>query len=319
MAKAVQQLDSGLTIGRAKLGLRGGVNGSVRQQVHDGDTVNVQADGGFGVRFLGVDAPEVSARLPGAKPFTSLASQGWETFLQDPFVEPFQPALSAGLEANLGSRTGHGAAANHYEHAAAAEDALEAAVSADMAALGQSEETFAFFLAFAYEVLDRYGRFLCYMNRDQPSATQPAPRPRSYNERLLREGRVSPYFIWPNVDPFFKQPSVLAAVIPPGSANDVADRPGTPLAAARRAVREARQQKIGIFYCAAPLRIEAFEIRFLARRQPPDRWLIDLSKNGDVLLEPQQYHTVPNPEDRLFIPREYVPLFVEAGWRREGT
>jgi hypothetical protein len=65
------------------------------------------------------------------------------------------------------------------------------------------------------------------------------------------------------------------------------------------------------------LRLEAFEIRYLARRQPPDRWVIDLSRRDDILLRPQEYHTVPNPEDRLFVPPEHVPLFVEAGWRRQ--
>ena len=31
---------------------------------------------------------------------------------------------------------------------------------------------------------------------------------------------------------------------------------------------------------------------------------------------PQAYATIANPEDRLYVPSEYVPLFVEAGWRR---
>jgi hypothetical protein len=54
---------------------------------------------------------------------------------------------------------------------------------------------------------------------------------------------------------------------------------------------------------------------FLARRQPPERWLIDLSAGDDRLLAPQRYRTVPNPEDRLFIPEEYVPLFEQNGWK----
>jgi hypothetical protein len=61
---------------------------------------------------------------------------------------------------------------------------------------------------------------------------------------------------------------------------------------------------------------EEFELRFLSRRQPPDRWVIDLGRDDDALLPPQAYFTIPNPEDRLYIPGEYVPLFVEAGWRR---
>ena len=60
MTKAIEQLPSGLIIGHAALGLHGGKPGSVRQQVHDGDTIIVRAPGNFGVRFLGIDAPEIS-------------------------------------------------------------------------------------------------------------------------------------------------------------------------------------------------------------------------------------------------------------------
>jgi hypothetical protein len=49
---------------------------------------------------------------------------------------------------------------------------------------------------------------------------------------------------------------------------------------------------------------------------PPDRWVIYLSDDGVFLIPPQEYYTVSEAEDRLFIPEEYVPLFVEAGWRR---
>lgn len=87
---------------------------------------------------------------------------------------------------------------------------------------------------------------------------------------------------------------------------------------AREWIRNARQQKIGIFDAGNPLKLEPFEVRFLARRRPPGRWVIDLSKNNDILIEPQEYYTVPNVEDRLFIPEEYVPLFVEAGWKKQA-
>ncbi|MDN5929694.1 MAG: hypothetical protein L0I24_01270 [Pseudonocardia sp.] len=48
MAKAIEQLRSGLVIGHALLGRHGQGRGSVAQQVHDGDTVTVEADGNFG-------------------------------------------------------------------------------------------------------------------------------------------------------------------------------------------------------------------------------------------------------------------------------
>ncbi len=320
MTKAIEQLKSGLTVGHAALGFRGGVTGSVRQQVHDGDTISVRAVGNFGIRFLGVDAPEISFRLPGETRFTALSSSKWEAFLSDPLAQslpPFNPPLAPGLLNHLQAGVGPGAATNHRHHAEAAEDALEEEVLKDIQALGQTEEVFQFFLVFANEVADRYGRLLCFINRNQPHPTDPAPRPLSYNERLLQAAKVSPYFIWPNINPFRKQKSVVASVLPPGTANNVADSDKT-LKLARQWVRDARQQQTGLFDAQNPLKLEPFEIRFLARRSPPGRWVIDLSKNDDVLIKPQEYHTIPNVEDRLFIPEEYVPLFVEAGWKRQA-
>jgi len=320
VAKAIEQLRGGLTVGYAALGERGGATGSVRQQVYDGDTITVRADGNFGVRFLGVDAPEKSIGLPGQGGFTPLSNPEWDRFLRDPFSDdypPFEPALDEPLVEYLRERVGEGAAENHHEHAKAAEDALEDEVLSDLAALEQSEEEFRFFLAFAYEVVDRYGRFLCYVNRLQRDARRPEPRPPSYNERLLAAGRVNPYFIWPNTDPFRDAPSVAEAVVPPGGAADVAGEGS--LGAAREAVKEARRRGLGIWgedEAQGALRLEAFEIRYLARRQPPDRWVIDLGRRDDTLLRPQDYHEVRHPEDRLFVPPEHVPLFVEAGWRR---
>jgi hypothetical protein len=46
--------------------------------------------------------------------------------------------------------------------------------------------------------------------------------------------------------------------------------------------------------------------------------VIDLSKNDDVLLRAQSYFKIPHPEDRLFVPAEFVPLFAAKGWRLEG-
>ena len=322
MARAIEKLrGSDLTVGHTGLGLRGKQSpapGSPRQQVHDGDTVTVRALGNFAVRFLGVDAPEESLPLPDGDNFISIGDVKWEKFLKDPFagsLPPLKPALSKGLHQHLTERVGTGAAKNHAHHSDAARGALIAEIERDMRALNKNKEDFEFFLSFAHEVMDGYGRMLAYINRAQPNAEQPEPRPTTYNERLLEQGMVTPYFIWPNVDPFVKSTGVENAIPRPGGAAALAAAPGA-LSRARRWVKEARDAKLGIFTKSNGLRVYPFELRFLARREAPNRWVIDLTRDDERLLPPQKYFTVSNPEDRLFVPSEYVPLFERKGWRR---
>jgi hypothetical protein len=319
MPDAIRQAKSGRIVGLVGLGLRGAQQGPPERQVHDGDTVVVRAIGNFGVRLLALDAPEVSFRLPGGQQFVPIGDPAWETFLTDPFAStlpPFRPPLYQRLIANLMTRVGAGAATNHAKHAGAATAELLQEVKDDIAKLGKTNDTFEMFLSFANDIVDRYGRLLCYFNRDQADPNVPAPRPPTYNERLLTAGLVSPYFIWPNIDPFRKQKTLEQAVLPPGKANHVATTEPA-LSAARAAVAAARQAQVGLYEAADPLRLQPFELRFLARREPPDRWVVDLGKSDDVLIRPQNYWRISTVEDRLFIPPEYVPLFVEAGWKRE--
>jgi endonuclease YncB( thermonuclease family) len=320
MAKAIETLASGLKVGHAALGAHGDVPGSVRQQTYDGDTIIVDPDGNLGLRFLGVDAPEVSFPLPGSTAFISIADSRWAEFLEDPFADAYgaiDPPLDPGLRASLAARVGPGAAANHAELAKAAERALEALIESDIAVLQQTPETFRFFCSFANEVMDAYGRLLCYINRDQPDADDPEPRPKSYNERLLALGHVTPYFIWPNLDPYRPPRRPVDAVPVPHTIApvDVTLEELESLDVARESVRQARRQELGVFDPANPLRVYPFELRFLSRRTPPERWVIDLSAGDDLLREPQSYHLISNVEDRLFIPEEYVALFVSKGWQ----
>jgi hypothetical protein len=126
---------------------------------------------------------------------------------------------------------------------------------------------------------------------------------------------VSPYFIWLNVNPFRRAGSITMAVPRPGGAAELAQADSS-LRAARAAVAQARRDAVGIYQAADPLRVLPFELRFLARRQPPDRWLVDLSSDAEVLLPPHAYPDVPLPEDRMFVPAEYVPLWEHHGWKR---
>jgi hypothetical protein len=56
-------------------------------------------------------------------------------------------------------------------------------------------------------------------------------------------------------------------------------------------------------------------LRFLAQRRTPDRWVIDLGSDEPILRMPQQYFTIANVEDRLFVPADFLPLFEKAGWQ----
>src|SRR5262249_51769338 len=219
MAKAVEQLQSGMTVAHAWLGAQAnGSRMSVRQACHDGDTVSVDPAGNIGVRLLGVDAPEVSFTLPNQpNTFTSIKSAGWTAFLTDPFaatLPPFVPALPPALVAALQSPLAPHRGPNHAAHALAPARELEKLAEAARTGAAETLETFKFFLAFAYDVIDRYGRFLGYLNHDLPSP----PRPRPYNERLLIGGAVAPHFLLPHIYPISKKPSLDKARPRPGCA-----------------------------------------------------------------------------------------------------
>jgi endonuclease YncB( thermonuclease family) len=310
---AIDQTQRRLTYGLFGLGLHGSGPGSVGQQVHDGDTVNVRAIGNLAIRFLGIDTPEVSFTLPGSNQFRSIADPAWETFLSDPFAVGLPPLhLDAALKANLQARLGPGAATNHARHAAAAHRTLEQEIQDDMNARGLTKEDVQFFAAFTREIADRYGRLLAWLNISDQSAN----RPLDYNMRMLEKGLATPYFIWPNVDPWRSRDSLLEAAKAPAPFRQEANGPGK-LRAARNAIAQARANGNGIFDASDPLRVHAFELRFLAQRRVPDRWVIDLSSNAPTLLQPENYHTVANVEDRLFVPKDYVPLFERVGWQRQ--
>lgn len=101
MATAAGQLSAGLTIGHVGLGHYNDSSGSVLQQVHDGDTVSVRAIGSFSIRFLGVNAPEISFTLSGSSTFTDLGSNKWEAFFANLDDEETYGSLSPPFAAGL--------------------------------------------------------------------------------------------------------------------------------------------------------------------------------------------------------------------------
>ena len=177
-----------------------------------------------------------------------------------------------------------------------------------------TSETFRYYMNFGFEIMDGYGRLLCLLNRNQPDATQPTRRPPTYNVRLLERGLAFPYFIWPNVNPWERPETIEEAVIHPGKARQMAEN-DRELKTARAAVREARAKHMGVFEMMDPLLLEPFELRNLCRRTVASRYLIDLNSDAGELIHPLNYPTVPQPEDRLWIPSVYVPLFEKAGWK----
>ncbi|MGZ9020237.1 MAG: hypothetical protein ACXW3S_09805 [Rhodoplanes sp.] len=218
MPRAIRSTRSG-TFAVAALPPFGDGVATVRQAVHDGDTVNVAPEGDFAIRFLGVDTAERSfdfplraGEAPRANPrFVSLSDADWETFLANPFSSdwrPFTTPLDSALQADLANRAGAGAAANHDFWARAGERFLEDEIERDRTNRGLVNADFRFFLAFAFEVMDGYGRLLCFLNVNEPDR---ARRPEDYNLRALRAGLALPYFIWPNIDPFLRTGSVTGA------------------------------------------------------------------------------------------------------------
>jgi endonuclease YncB( thermonuclease family) len=313
MAMAIDQTQEGLTYGIFGLGAHGDGIGSILQKVHDGDTVHLRAIGNLAIRFLGIDTPEVSFTLPGSNQFLSIKNPAWEAFLTDPFAATLPSLhLDPALQASLEGRLGGGAATNHANHADAAHRALEQEVQNDVNLRGLTKEDVRFFAAFTREIVDRYGRLLAWLNISDQSAN----RPPDYNTRMLEKGLATPYFIWPNVDPWRTRRSLIEATLPPVQFRQEANGPGK-LRDARNAIAQARANGDGIFDTNDPLRIHAFELRFLAQRRAPDRWVIDLGGTAPTLLKPQNYHTIANVEDRLFVPADYVPLFELAGWQKE--
>lgn len=308
------------TTGFALPGLYWGKPGSVARQVHDGDTLNVALDGNLGVRLLGIDTPEVSFAYPGPTlKFVDLGDERWNEFLSTAFDDkwgPFDSGLTEGLRSWFGPRLAGSPGTIHQRHAEVATDQLRALVTKDMEVMGQDLDSFRYYLGFGFEIMDGYGRLLCTINRSQPERTVPTPRPPTYNLRLLERGLAFPYFIWPNISPWDRPETVEAAVIPPGKAKEMADA-NQELNTARQLVQKARQNHLGVFDAMEPCLLEPFELRMLARRQLPSRYVIDLNSDSNRLIHPANYYSVPHSEDRLWIPSIYVPLFEKYGWKSD--
>jgi hypothetical protein len=304
--------------------------------VHDGDTMNIVPSGTFGVRYLGADTAEVTSDYPsGLRPVGVGESDGWprvtehQKYLEDPFSVPdsaqFKGSLGKGLFDYLQEKLSKETAVNHQRHADIALAEIKSMIKNDIIEYTSQEPKprfeFSFFLAFAYEVMDRYGRFLCYI--DKRKSTQERERdPLTYNEKMLQKGLAAPYFIWPNTDPFRKETkdiqSLSDAIYPANKFYEEINADNR-LTDARNSVRAARKDEIGIYSREkdGPLKLQSFELRYLFRRKPPERFVIDMSASdtSPILLRPTEYYTIPHEEDRLFVDVNYIHLFKSKGYR----
>ena len=302
------------TFARGYLANRVGNPGTVAQAVTDGDTIRVRLPGGQGLRLLGCDTPEkkIEFRKSG---FVALNDPRWTAYFKTVWNTAkwgaFDPPLPDGLKSHLKKKLKDDAALNQWNHALAATKSLAELVEGDRKAFKLPAEKFRVFAAFSHEILDRYGRPLVFANID---VKEPVKRPELYNARMIANGRATPFFMWPNIEPFRKM-KITEAALPPKEMHKELQK-AKKLQAARKLAAAARQKGLGIYDKNKPLQLHAFELRYLARRAAPDRWVIDIGDNagGSKLVRPGQYHTIAHPEDRLFIPAEYVPLFMKNGW-----
>jgi endonuclease YncB( thermonuclease family) len=321
MAKAIFN-PGGFARGFSILPKHGDRTATVREAVHDGDTITVEADGAFSIRFLGIDTPEVSFEFPNfpgdqrSGTFRSITE--FQEYLSDPFDAAYPDSrkyarqLGSKLVNYLKQKLNSQTALNHHKYAIAAQRELESIIEFDVNERIYEGERFRFFMAFAYEVMDGYGRFLCYVDRDNK------PRERegrmTYNERMLKSGLAIPYFIWPNINPFRKQGSLVEAVPSPSNFREFVNSDKR-MKMARNFVNDARRAGIGIFDNQDPLALMPFELRYLAGRRNPNRYVLDISKDMPTLLKPTDYYLIPKEEDRLFIDEHFVPLFEKKGYQ----
>ena len=308
-----------LKLGVSAIGLHGKKIGSIKQVVHDGDTLNTRLIHNLGVRFLGIDTPEISFEFPGTNTFINLKDKRWDAFFKS---GKWRENLAIGQDLyhyfNNIIGNGKNVSKNHAELASEAEKSLVKTITSDLKKSKRSTRSFTFFMAFANDFLDGYGRLLCYLNSATDNFKNQKDKEEvkkySYNERQLAAGWAAPYFIWPNTQPFLSIKAFSKENVLPQNFWLLIKKSGK-LHQARKFVSDARIAGKGIFSAANPLKLMPFELRIISRKKSPDRYVVDLRDEGsNVLLKPEEYIKIPHQEDRLHIPSEYVPIFQIYGW-----
>ena len=154
-------------------------------------------------------------------------------------------------------------AQNHRDYAIKAKEGLTNIIKTDIESHGSTLKDFELFLAFSHEPIDRFGRFLAWIERQEET---PANRDElTYNEKMLKEGLAVPYFIFPNISPFVNE-SIINSVPCPDEFFSIVNKEGSSLYEARKMVKGADKRGLGVFDKHNPLLLLPFELRFLCDR-----------------------------------------------------
>jgi hypothetical protein len=312
--------------------------------IKDGDTVGITFNGSIHSRFLNVDTAEKGLFLPDPviklltndelkqwkTPYRPINHARWVEYLEDPFNSTYtdstkyMEALGPDLVNYIKGRTGNDCARNHHEFASKASKTLSEKIKQDKKLIEIEGKKFGLRLEFSHEIFERYGRVLCHMSKAKLIDGKMANEQESdlaYNEMLLATGNASPYFIFPNTDGFrnaFSEKFSLLKSIPDVNDNQVAFyqfmQDDTRLQKAIGLVREARKLPNSIWDPAKPLKLQPFELRYLQRRGPPDRYVMNLSSKEPKIYPSRKYYEIPLEEDRFYIPYDYVLLFKCRGY-----
>ena len=323
------------------------------ESIHDGDTMYTASEGILPIRFSGIDTPETNYNLPIIKkpndiqerngnPFIPPSPiEDFKEYLSNPFDEryydskDFRNALGEDLvENHLKSKLNDKTAINHKRHAINARNALIQLIEEDIGISLTSTDVFKFYIAFSFETTDRFGRILGWVNKYNSDNDR---KDLSYNEKMLKLGMAIPYFIWPNISPFRRSLSITQALPNKEDFFNCIEEDNK-LSNARKFVKNAREQKLGIFEEQEGLMLMPFELRYLADRftglmnnpvpckqsqniidrsnqKPVHRYVIDLSYNQEpIIVKPEEYYKI-KVEDRLFIDEHFVPLFQKHGYQ----
>jgi len=308
-----------LKLGVSAFGLHGKKIGTVKQIVHDGNTLNTRLLQNLGVGFLGIDTPEISFQYPGTHNFINLSDKRWDDYFRSGKWKESFP-IGQDLYHYFSNIIGNGknVSKNHADFAVEAEKSLVKIINSDFKKSKKSTRSFTFFMAFGNDFLDAYGRLLCYLNSSidnfKSQKDKDEAKKLSYNERQLATGWATPYFIWPNIQPFLSIKAFSKENVLPQYFWKLVKK-ASRLHQVRKFVSDARSSNKGIFSGTNPLKLMPFELRIISRKKSPDRYVIDLRDEGNnVLLKPEEYIKIPHQEDRLHIPSEYVPIFQVFGW-----